>query len=618
MLRAPKGHLLNNGDSVVWPLTQFPPSALNHSVTDRFENIVRLFPDRRAICDRIRSLTYAEVFRLVEYIAQATTAMLADRPGPVAILLPHEARFPAAILGVLASGRGCIPLDADDPIERIRLIAADASASAVVSAGALAHKAGRLLPDLPILDIERTDAPRAKAHRAKADDLAFIIYTSGSSGTPRGVYQNHLGLLHDILQCTATEQISCEDRLALFNSPRSISGFRIALSGLLNGAAVCVIVPRDLQPAELVREIRGRGITILRSVPSLFRHVVRTLREGETLETVRLVMLGGDRVDWRDFEMFIRSCPPGAQFGVHLGATECSTIYLQWYVDALMPRTGLLPVGRCVPDRTVKLVDPDGQPVPDGEIGEFVVSSRYLALGYWQAPELTARAFSIDAIDPQARVFKTGDLGRRRSDGLFEHIGRKDDQIKLHGHRIDPAEIESVLRGFPQVKEAAVVVRRDEFCVPESMVAYVEPSFGFERLQPSALRSPLTKHLPRYMIPATIKIIEQLPRLSNLKLDRVRLAQMDAECIAEMINPVDDPLITEIIKLFESVLGSLRITPGDNVSSLGGDSLQAIKVALELELRFGIAIPVEVFESMQSIRELARWLTTRFEPLDDI
>jgi acyl carrier protein len=150
------------------------------------------------------------------------------------------------------------------------------------------------------------------------------------------------------------------------------------------------------------------------------------------------------------------------------------------------------------------------------------------------------------------------------------------------------------------------------------MVAYVEPSFGFERLQPSALRSPLTKHLPRYMVPATIKIIEQLPRLSNLKLDRVRLAQMDAECIAEMINPVDDPLITEIIKLFESVLGSLRITPGDNVSSLGGDSLQAIKVALELELRFGIAIPVEVFESMQSIRELARWLTTRFEPLDDI
>ena len=289
-LRTPEDRLPDEAASIAH-FDRTSPSSPTHTVADRFEAVARLFPERLAVQDRTCSLTYAELYRLVQLLAEATAAMVATRPGPVAILLPHEARFPAAILAVLTAGRGFAALDANDPTERIKLIAAHATASAVVSAGRLAQEARRLFPDLPVLDIETTDAPRKKTDRSTADDLAYIIYTSGSTGTPKGVYQNHRGLLRDIMHCTETQKICCEDRLALFNSPTNISGLRVSLSALLNGATLDVIDPRELQPSGVAWEIRDRGITIFRSVPTLFRRVVEALDEGELLDNLRLVLL---------------------------------------------------------------------------------------------------------------------------------------------------------------------------------------------------------------------------------------------------------------------------------------------------------------------------------------
>jgi amino acid adenylation domain-containing protein len=624
-LRTPEHRLPDEGASIV----HFDQTLPTHTIADRFETVARLFPERLAVRDRTRSLTYAELHRLVQHLAEATAAMVATRPGPVAILLPHEARFPAAILAVAKAGRGFAALDANDPTERLKLIAAHATAAAVVSAGRLAHEARHLFPDRPVLDIETTDAPRKKTDRPTADDLSYIIYTSGSTGTPKGVYQNHRGLLRDIMHCTETQEISCEDRLALFNSPTNISGLRVSLSALLNGATLDVIDPRELQPSGVVREVRDRGITIFRSVPTLFRRVVEALDEGEVLENLRLVLLGGDRVDWRDFELFKRACQPRARFGVHLGATECSTLYLEWYVDDFMPRTGLLPVGRSVPERSTVLLDEDGRPVPDGVVGEFVVSSRHLALGYWRDPHLTALAFSTDPVDPQVRVFKTGDLGRRRPDGLFEHIGRKDDQIKLRGHRIDPTEIESVLREQTDVREAAVVVRRDETGKPQSLAAYVERRSSVERLHPSNLRSMLANRLPHYMIPATLRVVEALPRLPSLKIDRVRLKELDSEqreisgrnpeAVRRMLpdedsialSPLVGPLHYQIAEIWQRLVGREEIGFDDNFFDIGGDSLLAMQMICEVEAVTGQKIPSSVLGTVFTIRELTATVMRR-------
>jgi len=195
-----------------------------------------------------------------------------------------------------------------------------------------------------------------------------------------------------------------------------------------------------------------------------------------------------------------------------------------------------------------------------------------------------------------------------------DRAGRLDQQIKLRGHRIELGEIEFALAGYDGVEDAAVVVRRDEAGLPRSLAAYVEPSRGNGDLRPRDLKSILWKRLPQYMIPATINLIDALPRLPNLKIDRTRLAQIDAARLAQMSVPIDDPLIAELVGIFELVLGDVKPTPDDNISSLGGDSLQAVKVVLELESRFGIAIPVGVFESTQTIRELAEWIAVQNAP----
>jgi amino acid adenylation domain-containing protein len=607
---------LDQGGPVDRPFEPFPASALEGSITDRFAATARLFWSNVAISDCGGGrLTYGELAALVERIAAATSHAAAGGSGPVAILLPNRATVPAAMLGVLASGRGFVPLDPDHPDERNRLIAARSGATAVVSASALADRVRSLFPhNLPVIHVDKlvdvtVGQPIA---RPAAHDLAFIVYTSGSTGMPKGAYHSHRNLLHDVMQQTNTLHLDQSDRVALVYSPTVVGAIREIMMTLLNGASLHILPPRELQPEGLVRAIEQRGITICRMVPVLLRRIAEVMRPDQRLGTVRVMGLGSQRVDWSDFDLFRRCCSPQAFLIVGIGATECGGNFCHWFVDErLRTAEGRLPIGRVLPDASVTVADDDGRPAAPGDVGELVVTSRYLALGYWRDPDLTASAFKVDPADPGLRTFRTGDMGRMRPDGLLEFAGRNDQQIKLRGHRIELSEVEFGLAGCAGVADAAVVVHRNEAGLPKSLAAYVELGPGIGEVRPRDLRAMLSKRLPQFMIPATINVIDRLPRLPNLKIDRKRLAQMDAARLAQMTVPIDDPLIAELIEIFESVLGDVRATPEDNVSSLGGDSLQAVKVALALEQRFGMAIPVETFEATQTIRELARWIAMR-------
>ncbi len=593
----------------------FPASALQGSIINRFVATAQRYSSHIAISDCSRQLTYGELADLVDRIAAATLAATTGRPGPVAILFSSEVNFPAAMLGALASGRGFVPLDADNPDQRNRLIASRSGATAVISAGALAERVRALFPqDLPVVDVNSLREVHGEKPTVppNADDLAFIVYTSGSTGAPKGAYHSHRNLLHDVLQQTNTLHLNHEDRVALVYSPTVVGAIREIMLTLLNGATLHVLPPRVLQPDGLLRAIQGRGITILRLVPVLLRHIAEVLRPDQQLDSVRILGLGSQRVDWSDYDVFRRCCPPEAFLIVGIGATECGGNFCHWFVDErLRTAGGRLPIGRILPDASVTIADDDGRPVAQGETGEFVVASRYVALGYWRDPDLTVRSFRVDPADSGIRIFRTGDAGRMRPDGLLEFVGRYDQQIKLRGHRIELGEIEFALAGCAGVEDAAVAVRRNATGLPQSLAAYVEPGTDVINLQPRDLRAKLSKRLPRYMIPATIVVSERLPRLPNLKIDRTRLAQIDAERLTQMIVPVDDPLIAELIRIFESILGDVGATPEDNVSSLGGDSLQAVQIAAELQYRFGVALPIDIFETAQTIRELARWIASR-------
>ena len=602
---------LDHGGPVDRPFEPFPSSALNGSIVDRFEDIARRFATRLAVSDSVRSFTYAELAALVERIANATAAAVADRDGPVAILLASNAFFPAALMGVLAAGRGYVPLDPNVPIARNQSIATQAGAAAVVSAGDPAGAMRALMPsDIPFVDIDALGHVGGPRRRPAAHDLAYIIYTSGTTGTPKGVYQDHRNVLYHIMLQSHMMHLNHEDRFTLARSPAAIGATRDVFFALLNGSSLHVLPPLELQPAGLLHEIQSRKITIYRSAPTLLRRIAEVLGPDQRLDSVRLVMLVSERVDWGDYDIFRRIFSPEAFLLVTFGSTECPMA--RWFVDGSLRATSArFPVGRALPGRTVSVVDEEGNPVTDGEIGEFVVASRDMALGYWRDPEATARAFAVDPADPEVRIFKTGDLGRRRPDGLFEFVGRKDDQIKLRGHRIEPAEIERALAGCDDVGDAAVLVRRNDAGVARSLAAYVELRPDGRALRPRDLTEMLARQLPGYMVPPTIVVVDKLPRLPNLKVDRVRLAQLDAARVAQAAGPASDLMVEEVARVFERVIGVTGATPDDNVASLGGDSLQAIRVAVELEARFGVVIPPRIFQTSETIGVLAQWIMSQ-------
>jgi amino acid adenylation domain-containing protein len=602
---------LDYGGPVDRPFEPFPSSALDGSIIDRFDVIAHRFPERPAIQDLTCCLTYSELADMVDRIAAVTNAAIVERPGPVAILLKNEAHFPAAMLGVLAAGRAYIPLDAGEPIARNRLIAEQAGAAALISAGDIADQARLLFAKgVPIVDLQSLDRSPAmpSKHRPGSDDICYVVYTSGSSGIPKGVYRDHRSLMHDILQFTNTIHLNSDDRIALVFSPSVSAAGRNIFSALLNGGSLHILPPIDLSPVGLGQELRSRCITVLHTYPALFRNIIGTLGPNILLENMRIVYLSGERISWSDVDEFRRVCSAESFLYVALGSTECQ-IHIHWFVDERLRATHAQPpVGGKIPDRKVVLTDENGNPVADGEVGELVVASRFIGLGYWNAPELTRQAFTVDALDPTTRIFRTGDLGRWSPDGLLEYIGRKDEQIKLHGRRIHPSEIEDALMALPEVVDAAVVVRSDVDGMPRSLAAFVVLGPNVRGLLPRHLAAMLQKRLPRYLIPWPIFVVDDLPRSPSLKLDRSQLAQLAAIRLGKESADIENPIVAAVTKVFEQVLEVTGATPDDNVASLGGDSLQTVDIAAELERRFGVIVSDETMASSLTIQDLALWI----------
>jgi acyl carrier protein len=361
-----------------------------------------------------------------------------------------------------------------------------------------------------------------------------------------------------------------------------------------------------------VEEIRARGITVCHSVPTVFRHLVRALKANERFDSIRVVHLSGERVDWNDLHLVKRSCKPGARLVVALGSTESCASYVQWFVDEEVEQTSSqLPIGRDVADFGLTITDEEGKPVLDGAVGEIIVSSRYIALGYWRDPQLTTRVFAVDAADPEVRILKTGDLGRRRPDGLLDFLGRKDHQIKLGGNRIELTEIESAIQECEGVSDAAVLVRQTESRASPALVAYVALSSGVGGLSPRHIQSMLAQRLPQYMVPSQIIVLGELPRLPNFKVDRARLAELDAAQPINMCDRLDDPVIKSVAELFEAVVGVSGVTANDTLALIGGDSLQAVTIAAELERRYAVVIPDYFMKERYTIREMAHWLQSQ-------
>jgi amino acid adenylation domain-containing protein len=589
--------------------TPFPRAALEASIGERFESQVRRGPDRLAVKFGDAAWTYAALDAAANRVAHAILAARGPGEAPVALVLEQGVWQVAAILGALKAGKIYVPLDPAAPAARLAPLLAEAGAALVVASAATLPRAAEAAGAVPVLDAGALadDPPRAAPGvRVPPDAGAYVYYTSGSTGRAKGVLDSHRNVLHNVMRYTNSLEIGATDRLTLLQGPAFSGAVSSLFAALLNGAACFPFdVPRQ-GAHEIAGWLRREAITIYHSVPSLFREVARS---PGPFPALRLIRLEGDRASARDVELFqagrfAESC----RLVNGLGATECGLVR-QYFVGRDTPApSGVVPIGYPVEDMEVRVLDDAGGAVATGEVGEIAVCSRYLAVGYWRRPDLTAAAFAADPAGDGARVYRTGDLGRLRPDGCLEHLGRKAMDGKVRGVRVDIAAVEAALLTVAGVKEAAAAVRPADGD-DTRLVAYVVPAV---RPAPtvSALRRHLAARLPDGLVPSRYVVLDALPLDANGKVDRRGLPDADTArpALDGPLVPPENLLEQQLAAVWETVLDVRPIGIRDDFFDLGGHSLLAVRMMDEVERAIGRAAPLAALVPEATIERLAEAL----------
>ena len=569
----------------------FGRQEIEGSIGERFARVARAFPQRTAVRTPERQTTYAELAADAAAIARALAARLAKAPRPIALAMAPGAPLFATMLGTLDAGRFYAPLDPGLPPTRLRGIWSDLDAAALIVDAPrrqlAAELAGATVPVWTVDElaaVERASEPAAPG--ASPDDLAYVLFTSGTTGAPKGVMQSHRNVLHNVRKIGGALAIVPEDRLALLASVGVGASVTDVFGALLHGTAVC---PHDLSgdglrllPDFVVRE----RITILHTVPSVFRTMARALDGREDLSSLRAVRLGGEAVHAADFELFRHRFPRRCLLHVGYGATEMNVIR-HWAggPDAAWP--GGTPLGYAVDETEVVLLDEDGRETRG--VGEIAIRARTLAVGYWRDPDATAAAFRPVPDRPGFREYRTGDLGELLPDGLLLHRGRRDGRWKVRGHRVEAAEVEGALRSVPGVRDAAV--RGREAAGRTSLCAWIVTEGGAPATAES-LRRALAERVAPSMIPARFVFLAALPRTAAGKVDDGGLPDPGRERPPLAVPQAEPANEAEraVASVFGSVLGLDRIGRDDDFFDLGGDSLAAVAALAELSADLDAAL----------------------------
>jgi len=580
---------------------EFKKEEIEQSIPDRFEQIVRKYSNRLAVKTKDHELTYDQLNRVANRVARAILAHCGEGHEQVALLLEHDAPVIAAMIGVLKAGKAYVPLDPSYPRKRLAYMLEDSEARLLLTNQINRSLADALSQKVPVIDIEVLDSTLPEENlglRRPPESLAFILYTSGSTGAPKGFSQTHRNVLLDIRNYTNAGHFCPDDRLLLVSSLSFADSVRTIYSALLNGAS---LYPFDIKAEGLTRLanwLTENEITIYRSVPTVFRPFVSTLTGEERFPKLRLIYLSGEPVYKKDVELYRKHFSDNCILVNRLGTGEALTF--RWYfIDKEIPIKGIhVPVGFAVPDKDVVLLDEVQHEADGARVGEIGVKSCYLSPGYWKRPDLTQAAFLPNPDGGDNRIYRTGDIGRMLPDGCLVHLGRKDHQVKIRGYRIEVPEIEMALLDFPAVKEAVVVAREDR-PGDQRLVAYLVPA---RKPSPSVsgLRRFLNEKLPEYMIPSAFVLLDTLPLTPTGKVDRKALPVPHGSR-PELDNSYVAPRTTvekELSQIWAEVLSLDEIGIHDNFLDLGGDSLLATQVISRVINAFRVELSVKtLFES---------------------
>ena len=592
---------------------EFPEGEIELSIPERFEKIVGTFPDRLALKSKNRALTYRQLNEAANRVAGAILAVRGKKPEAVALMFEQGAAAMIAILGVVKAGKFYVPMDPSAPPKRCTAILNHSTASLLVTNTQNLAKAELAVADrckiINVDDLGNQLVAENPNLSLSADAFAYLLYTSGSTGEPKGIVQTHRHALYHVFEYVNSFRICPDDRLSLVVPWLFIGGIHIIHSALLSGAALFPVDVKTDGLNHLARLLVEEKITIYHSTATTLRQTLNLLDRDEKLQNLRLVRFGGDSVSAADIQLYKENFSEDCLLLNSFATSETGAICRYFFDKSTQAVNDPVPAGYPAYGKEILLLDEEGQKVGFDQIGEIAVSSRYLSTGYWQDPSLTAAKFVVDPSQPNEKMYLTGDLGRMTPDGCLYHLGRKDFQIKIRGYRVEVAEVETALRQHEKIKDVAVVGRSDP-SGNSRLVAYVVLAVKNET-SPSTLRQFLSQKLPDYMIPASFISLESLPVTPNGKINR-RLLPDPGRSRPDLATPMASPrndVEQELTRVWADVLALDMVGIGDDFFDLGGDSLSASRIIARVLERFQLDIPMSQLFNSPTIAHMAAVIT---------
>ncbi|MDH6110352.1 pyochelin synthetase [Kitasatospora sp. MAP12-15] len=572
-------------------------------------------PQAVAILTSQLSMSYGELHRRASHTAAWLRERGVGRDELVGLVM-H--RGPEQLIGILATvlaGAAYLPVDAALPAERRQYMLRDGRVRCVLSNAGWQDADGR-----EVLALDATDEPPAgppialePLPGAHPDDLAYVLYTSGTTGAPKGVMVTQRNVANVVADCHTRFGISPADRFF------AISAFNFDLSvwdvfGALSAGAALVMPDRDkaVDPAHWLRLCESAGVTVWNSVPAIVALMHdQAVAERTAPPALRLVMMSGDRLP-PALPAALRRLRPDLEVVSLGGPTETTIWNILHPVGEEEDGSESIPYGRPNTNNRAYVLDQDGQDAPDWVTGEIVAAGTGLARGYWGDEQRTAERFFLDEARGE-RLYRTGDLGRYLPSGEIAILGRSDFQIKVNGYRIEAGEVETRLAARAAVHQAVVV--RQAGARGDRLVAHLVPT-GTDRPSVAELRQELRAELPDYMIPSAVVWHDELPLTRNGKVDRGELLRRAPE--AESAAPaapgvVDDAPATEtellLSGIWSEILRGAVVGPNDNLYALGGDSISAARILTAVRKRFKVGIALDLLPALETVRLMAAHIT---------
>ncbi|MGE5323516.1 MAG: amino acid adenylation domain-containing protein [Actinomycetota bacterium] len=584
-------------------------------------------PDAIALIEGAICCTYRE---LNERANQIACYLSKEGGGPeqvIGIAMGRSIELVLGLLAILKCGAAYLPLDTDYPAERLKHMLADARAKLVLVREVereYLDSAG-VLEGIKAINIDRDDGQILCESRVEPEqfvnggNLAYIIYTSGSSGLPKGVMVNHSSLSNFVLAMASRMRVGPSDRVLEFASPSFDASAVQLYPALVAGAAVVLHPsPNRLSNQELLKLCREQKITVLDLPGGFWRQWIQDIaaHHEHTHAGLHTFMTGGESVPWSTLNTWKQVAAPGSRFLSSYGLTE-TTVTTTLYDDSEQvpqeseKQSENIPLGMPLSNTRVYVLDKNLQLLPAGCIGELYIGGAGVARGYAQAPDGTAARFIPDPFNAQtgSRMYRTGDLVRRLADGSLQFVTRSDEQVKVRGFRIETKEIESVLRRCPGVLEAAVIAKKDAI-TNTRLVAYIANGNGTSRLENiEEIRLSMRSKLPEYMIPAQFVFLDTLPLTANAKIDRDALPEPLHE-LGSNLTEQRTPLEQRLAELWCEILNLPRVWMEQNFFEIGGHSLLATQLISRISDAFNVDLPLRAVFEFPTIAAFAKQIET--------